>query len=185
MRPIGYLYKRVAARPDWIKANHVSDIYSLSGCVSVNFADYINYWKHNGYWLFDSPRIIESLASGHGISLNGMKLFYYEAHELEFDDEHQKWAPYEPEATFGTNVLEPAGKALEGFDVTSFSAHTSPECSPLSCNSCAETLSTNTHCLFHTFEEAAHAIESGAFQNTEPGPYRVIAVYSVNADSRR
>jgi hypothetical protein len=180
MRPIGYLYKRVVARPDWIKAPSVSDIYSLSGCVSQNFADYINYWKHNGFWLFDSPRIIENLASEHGISLEGMKLFYYEAHEQEFDDEIQKWVPYEPETSFGTHILAPASKVLEGFDVTSFTVRTTPECSPLSCNSCAEALSTNSHCLFRTFEEATHAIESGAFEDTEPGPYRVIAVYSAN-----
>ena len=181
MRPLGYLYKSVAVRPDWVKASHVSDIYSLSGCVSENFADYINYWKHNGYWLFDSPQVIQSLAAEHGISLEGMKLFYYEGHEQEFDDEHQKWIPYEPEASFGTNVIEPSSKTFEGFDVTTFSVHTSPECSPLSCNACAENLPTNAHCLFPTFEEATQAIESGAFQGTEPGPYRIIAVYSANA----
>jgi hypothetical protein len=180
MRPIGYLYKRVVARPSWITAPNVSDIYSLSGCVSHNFADYINYWKHNGFWLFDSPCIIKNLASEHGISLEGMKLFYYEAHEQEFDDEIQKWVTYEPEASFGTHVIEPASKMLEGFDVTSFSVRTAPECSPLSCNSCADALSTNAHCLFPTFEEATYAIESGAFEDAEPGPYRVIAVYSAN-----
>lgn len=180
MRPIGYLYKKVAACPDWIKAPNVTDIYSLSGCVSSNFADYINYWKHNGYWLFDSPRIIEALAAEHSFSLDGLKLFYYEAHEEEFDDEHDKWVPYEPEASFTTNVAVPARKTLEGFDVTSFSVHTSPECSPLSCNSCAETLPTNPHCLFHTFEEAKQAIEIGAFKEAERGPYRIIAVYSAD-----
>ena len=180
MRPLGYLYKHVAARPGWIKARNVVDIYSLSGCVSQNFADYINYWKHNGFWLFDSPRAMESLAAEHTISLEGMKLFYYEAHELEFDGELRQWSSFEAEASFGTSVVEPAQKTLEGFDVTSFSAHTSPECSPLSCNACAETLSTNAHCLFSTFEEATHAIESGAFVGSEPGPYRIIAVYSTN-----
>ena len=50
-----------AGRAQWIKAERVSDIYSVSGCVSKNFADYINYWKHNGYWFFDSPRIIQLL----------------------------------------------------------------------------------------------------------------------------
>ena len=99
MRPLGYLYKRVAARPDWIKARHVSDIYSLSGCVSGNFADYINYWKHNGFWLFDSPKVIESLATEHSISLEGLKLFYYEAHVKEFEEEHQ-------EATIAKNAAE-------------------------------------------------------------------------------
>jgi hypothetical protein len=181
MHPLGYLYKQVAARPSWIKASSVVDIYSLSGCVSPNFADYINYWKHNGYWLFNSPGEIESLAVEHSISLQGMKLFYYEAYEQEYDDQSQAWVPYEPEASFGTSVLEPERKILEGFDVTCFTVHTTPECSPLSCNACAETLPTNSHCLFSTFEDAVYAIESGAFASAEPGPYRVIAIYSANA----
>ena len=43
------LFKRIATRPDWLHAQGVVDIYSLSGCVSANFADYVQYWKHNGY----------------------------------------------------------------------------------------------------------------------------------------
>ena len=180
MRPLGYMYKQVANRPEWIKAAHVVEIYSLSRCVSPFFADYINYWKHNGYWLFDSPQIIRELAQEHSISLEGAKLFYYEAHDQEFDEEQGKWQPYEPEASFITNVIEPKDKTLEGFDVTCFTAGTNPECSPLSCNSCAEIVPTNPHCLFGTFEEAVEAVEGGAFRNAEPGPYRVIAVYSTN-----
>lgn len=180
MRPLGYMYKRVAVRPEWIKAPAISDIYSLSRCVSPFFTDYINYWKHNGYWLFNSPQDMKALAEEHSISLEGMKLFYYEAHEEEFDDEQSKWVPYESEAAFETAIVAPAIKTLEGFDVTCFTLHTSPECSPLSCNSCAETLPTNSHCLFSTIEEAIQAIEAGAFDQAEPGPYRVIAVYSTN-----
>jgi hypothetical protein len=37
--------KHVATHPDWLKADHVIDIYSVSNCVSDDFADYINYWK--------------------------------------------------------------------------------------------------------------------------------------------
>lgn len=58
----GYMAKRVAIKPDWLKANEVEDIYSVSGYISKDFADYINFWKHNGYWLFDSPNVIEQLA---------------------------------------------------------------------------------------------------------------------------
>ena len=53
MVPAGYMAKRVVARPDWLPAERVSTIYSVSGCVSNNFADYINLWQHNGYWLFN------------------------------------------------------------------------------------------------------------------------------------
>jgi hypothetical protein len=180
MRPLGYMYKRIATRPEWLNAPHVQDVYSLSGCVSADFVDYINEWKHNGFWLFNSPSALRSLAAEKGISLSGMHLFYYEAYQMQYDEEARCWSPFEPEESFVTDVVPPAGKALEGFDIMSFYAGTSPECSPLSCNSCAETIPTNSHCLFATFEEAKHAIESNAFEGCEPGPYRIIAVYSVN-----
>lgn len=179
MTPIGYLYKRVAARPDWIRTEQVEDIFSLSGCVSGNFADYINYWRHNGYWLFDSPKVIEALAQEHAISLDGLQLFYYEAYEEEYNDVERAWQPFAPEASFETNVQPPERRRLEGFDVTTFTVHTSPECSPLSCNSLAERVRTNVHCLFETFEQAKSAVEAGAFENSEPGPYRIIGVYRV------
>ena len=52
MIPVGYLAKHVYKRPDWLQVDHVIDIFSVSGCVSENFADYIGFWKHNGYWFF-------------------------------------------------------------------------------------------------------------------------------------
>ena len=58
MIPAGYMAKHVSIRTDWLKAEHVNDIYSISSHVSKNFAEYINFWKHNGYWLFNSPEMI-------------------------------------------------------------------------------------------------------------------------------
>src|SRR6476646_2075224 len=127
MRPIGYMYKRVSAAPEWLKAPHVADVYSLSRHVSDDFADYINFWRHNGYWLFDSPAIIVALAAEDSISLDGLKLFYYEAYELQYDKKAANWAPFEPERTFVTNVQPPNARTLEGFDVVTFSQGTSPE----------------------------------------------------------
>ena len=68
---------------------------------------------------------------------------------------------------------------IEGFDVTTFSGHNEPECSPLSCNALATDISVNQHCLFNTFAEAKAAIERGFFKNSEPGPYRIFAVYTI------
>ena len=93
MVPAGYMYKRVASRPGWLKADSVDKVYSLSGCISRDFADYINYWKHNGYWLFDSPEVIEGIAKEENIDLSGTTLFYYEAYEYEFD-EAAKWGEF-------------------------------------------------------------------------------------------
>lgn len=50
MIPVGYMAKRVPMKPDWLKATDVVDIYSVSSCIAEDFADYIEYWKHNGYW---------------------------------------------------------------------------------------------------------------------------------------
>jgi hypothetical protein len=181
MRPLGYLYKRVAAAPESLQASNVADVYSLSSHVSEDFADYINFWRHNGYWLFDSPAILQTLASEQSISLDGLKLFYYEAHERQYEAESGKWVPFEPEESFGTNVQPPAASVLEGFDVVTFAAGTSPECSPLSCNGLVKSVPTNCHCLLPSLEAAVHALETGSFKNSEPGPYRVIAVHSVSA----
>jgi hypothetical protein len=58
---------------------------------------------------------------------------------------------------------------------------TSPECSPLSCNSLATGIVVNRHCLFDSFEQAVRALEAGAFDNSEPGPFRIFAVYKIES----
>jgi len=187
MIPVGYMAKRIYKRADqskvgkdtfWAKMPEVVDVYSVSSCLSENFGDYIPYWKHNGYWLFDSPQIIKKVAEENSIQLDGTSLFYYEAHEMEFDGE--RWLPWWPEPSFPTSVIVPAEKQLQGFDVVSFYVKTNPECSPLSCNGVAEELHTNTHCLLNSFQDAETSLNDGKFRNAEPGPYRVFAVCSVD-----
>ena len=120
MVPAGYMAKRVVTRPDWLGASSVSSIYSVSGCVSDNFADYITFWKHNGYWLFDSPAVITDIAQENNIDLAETMLFFYEVYELQFNS--GEWT---------------------------------------------------------SFEQARALLENGTFNNSEPGPYRIFAVYSV------
>jgi len=176
MIPAGYMAKHVSQKPDYLKAAQVKDIYSVSPCISDNFADYIEFWKHNGYWLFDSPEFILTVARQNSIDLTLTTLFYYEVYELEFDGKN--WNSYGPNSA--VNVTPPARKKLEGFDVVTFFARSSPECSPLSCNSMAEEVPTNAHCLLVSFEEAERLLNSGVFNNSEPGPYRIFSVYSVD-----
>lgn len=179
MIPAGYMAKYITIRSNWIKANRVADIYSVSNCLSKNFADYINYWKHNGYWLFDSSETIRELAKENSLNLTNTKLFYYEVYELEYDAKERSWQPFAPEPSFKTEIVQPDKKQLEGFDVVTFSMHTSPECSPLSCNSLASEVETNEHCLLDSFENAKKLLEEGKFNRGELGPYRIFAVYSV------
>jgi hypothetical protein len=179
MIPVGYMVKRVSLHPDWLKAEQIVDLYSVSGCISKNFADYIPYWKHNGYWFFDAPEIIRQLAQDHSIDLNGTHVFYYEVYELEFDEEENEWMEFEPGSSFTTNVVLPSRKVLEGYDIVSFSLGTNAQCSPLSCNHLASEVETNQHCLLDSLEQAQHVLQSDKFKGVEPGPYRIFAVYSV------
>jgi hypothetical protein len=179
MIPAGYMAKRVSKKPDWLNVAKVVDVYSVSSCVSAAFADYIKYWKHNGYWLFDSPAAIETLAQNNSIELSGTKLFYYEVYENEFLEHKHEWHSFSPESSFATNVVVPKEKYLDGYDVVTFSCGNNPECSPLSCNSLAAELRTNQHCLLGFFEEAKQYLENGNFDYSEPGPYRIFAVYSL------
>ena len=155
-------------------------ICSLSSCTSEDFADYIKYWKHNGYWLFNSPQAIEDIAKRENVDLSGATLFYYEAYEYEFDKDSKEWSAFTPEPSFVTDVQVPIDKHLEGFDVTTFASGTAPECSPLSCNSLAKTIPVNRHCLLNDFATAKTSLEEGLFQHSEPGPFRIVAVYTLD-----
>jgi hypothetical protein len=176
----GYLYKLVARRPDWLSgAPHVQRIQSVSECISANFADYIAHWKHNGYWLFDSPDTMHDIARESGIDIGPMTLFYYEVFCQEFDEVSKAWSVFAADGP--VHVVVPVNPVLLGFDVVCFSQRNTPECSPLSCNQLCEKVTVNAGCLFSTFDAAKGALEAGVFDHSEPGPFRVFAVYTVAA----
>jgi hypothetical protein len=181
MVPAGYMAKKVESRPDWLKSDGLRDLYSVSGCVSKYFCDYIPHWKHNGFWLFDTPVEIMFVAAAESLNTSDQTIFYYEVYENQFDDDRKVWQPFQADESFKTQVRPPTAKKLEGFDVVTFSVQTSPECSPLSCNSLAESIPVNAHCLLPSLEEAIRLVESGAFDKSEPGPFRIFAVYSCDA----
>jgi hypothetical protein len=171
--------KSSCAKPAGFELAGVDDVYSVSSCVNDDFADYLDCWKHNGYWLFDSPEMIQQVAREKSVSLEGARLFFYEAFEMEFDEKQMSWTAFGPESGLRTNVVIPKENRLEGFDLVTFYCRSAPECSPLSCCSLAKEVSTNEHCLVRTFDEAKAALEEGKFSGAEPGPYRIFAVYSV------
>jgi hypothetical protein len=179
MIPIGYMAKRSCEKPEGFIFPQVADIYSVNNCVNDDFADYVDYWKHNGYWFFDSPGIIQAVAHEHLIDLHGTKLFYYEVHELEFDGEN--WRTFSPGFGPPVTVIPPPEKQLEGFDVVTIWVENSPapDHSPLSCNSLAEEILTNSHCLVDSFEDAERALNEGRFRGNDRGVQRIFAVYSV------
>ena len=118
------------------------------------------------------------MANENAIDLVGTKLFYYEIYGLQFDG--KSWSSFSPSGGPETSVVLPREQQLEGYDVVTFFAGSSPECSPLSCNGLAEEIPVNSHCLLSTFDEAKAHLEDGTLLKSDPGPYRIFAVYSVN-----
>jgi hypothetical protein len=183
MIPVGYMAKRIESRPEWLNAPQVLDVYSVGACVSENFAEYVDYWKHNVWWFFNSPEVIQELSRENSIDLQDTSLFYYEVHELEFDNGNWRgFSPWEDPSKDSNSIIAPSQKRLTGYDVVTFWPENSPapEHSPLSCNGLATTIQTNAHCLLNTFEEAQAALNAGQFTRCDPGALRIFAVYSVD-----
>lgn len=176
---LGYMAKHVVTRPDWLKAEHIERVCSVSACVSSDFCDYTPHWKHNGFWLFNSPEDLVTLCRAEQIELDTLEFFYYQAYPKQYDEFAKLWSGFEPEKCFQTCVQPPLQKRLLGYDVVSYEAQNAPECSYLSCNHMAESLSCNSDCLFDDFDAAYSAVNSNQFEGCEPGPMRIIAVYTL------
>src|SRR5690348_2379158 len=119
--------KRVSI-PVGFDAPELSDIYSVSDCVNDDFADFLDYWKHNGWWFFDSPEEIQALAREHSIDLEGTQLFYYEFYELEFyRGQWRSFSPWQDSWKTTHGIVPPIQKTLEGYDVVTFWVENSPD----------------------------------------------------------
>jgi hypothetical protein len=176
MIPVGYMAKKIAARPQFLKAGTVRDIYSLCGCISPYFCDFTDYWEHNSYSLFDDPETILDVARAALVDLSQCSLFFYEVYHKELDRHSSRWGPVAHDLGLPTAVELLSEKRLEGFDVTA--GRRMADHSPLSCNSLAETIPVNEHCLLTSLAEAVRLAETGAFANSEPGALRIYAVYT-------
>ncbi|MBS1955198.1 MAG: hypothetical protein JST89_13510 [Cyanobacteria bacterium SZAS-4] len=187
MIPAGYMYKQIRARPDYIKAPHVIDIYSAGECgsdvTSPNFCDYTKHFRHNGFGFFNNPEIMREVANLVNIDLTPMSLFYYEIYELECDfvsadrlDVH--WIPARCDVEFTVDVSPPQSKTLVGYDALLAANVSAPDCSLLSCSNLAENFEVNVHCLFDTFDMAKAAISTGVFHEKEQYPQRLVAVFT-------
>lgn len=178
---LGYMAKRIVERPDWLDETSVGDVYAVSDCISPDFADYVQFWAHNGFWFFDEPSIITRLCAEHDVSLDGLTFVYYQAHPQQFDTNGHTWHGFGPDPDSKTDVSPPTMPHLLGYDIVCYSMQSAPECSPLSCNHVAADVQVNSHCLIDTLDYAIECLETGTFDNAEPGPMRIIAVNTLGS----
>jgi hypothetical protein len=58
---IGYLPKRIEAPPAGLRLPGVAEIWSVSTCISKAPERYVDHWRHNAFWLFDSLALAKSV----------------------------------------------------------------------------------------------------------------------------
>jgi hypothetical protein len=174
----GYMYKQIVLPEGW-NCLHVTKIYSVSHCISKDFADYIPFWKHNKYWFFNNPEDMAIIIKEQKIS-DEFELLFYELYEKEFDEGEGVWQDFTVEESFGYQVTAPVQREFLGFDIVSYSLGTSHQCSPLSCNGLCQDVEVNEYCLLDDFDHAIRLTETLNTSKAEPGPYRIIAVHRVS-----
>jgi hypothetical protein len=165
----GYFPKKIMKRDEWLKAPHVSEIWSVSECMSKGPADWINKWLHNDLWLFDTVALAEAVIPTEERAET--RVLAYRVWDRMFDAGQDVEAPL---------VMKDLPGPEEHFVRVGFDAvvrsHDAFGCSPLSCNGGAATFATNEACLFQSLEDALAGAREFSKGNWEPGPYWVVEV---------
>lgn len=167
---IGYFPKITLVRPDWLKAEHVIEVCSASECMSKGPTDWIDAWKHNDHWLYNSPHIATTVIQE---DTSSFEMYAFKQYPIRIDH-----GAVEDEEVSEQNVMPlPEDFEMLGYDAVSRSGGNAFECSPLSCNNGAETIPCNSSCLFETLEEAIESAKNFSNGVWEPGPYYIIEIF--------
>ncbi|BDY04761.1 hypothetical protein F0521_18020 [Ferrimonas sp. YFM] len=181
MVPMGYMAKRIIAKPDWLKNANVKRLFSVSGCNSHNLiCAEQDESLLNGHWMLNRRAEADRALVVEADDDAQPQTFYYELYPEQWNDCLGEWEAFSVDSKRAVTIEVPQSPTLEGFDIVSFAFGSQPECSLLSCSHLAERVCVNEQCLLPTLEEAKTLLASGEFHGCEPGPYRILAVYSLN-----
>ena len=168
---IGYFPKRTIKRPDWLACFNVEEICSVSDCISKAPVGWIDQWRHNECWAFDTQELAWSVVAADARS--EFELYAYKMFPVRFD-RGQKVA-----IDFPTLDVEPLASSFErlSYDAVSRSCDSTFECSPLSCNGMAKEFAVNRYCLIDTETEGFRIAREFSVSVPEPGPYYLLEVW--------
>ena len=175
----GYFPKLVQPRPEWIGQPRVTEVCSVSNCVSDGPEGWIDKWLHNWLGWFNTVADARSVVPPE--ESTRYRVFAYRL-APSFYRQGQ------PEPVIIPEDVKPEPLPRDfislGFDVYSKSMDSilGPECSPLSCNSMASEFQVNDHCLLTTLEEAQNAAARFSVEQPEPGSYYVAEVLEQAAE---
>jgi hypothetical protein len=172
----GYFPKQVVATPVGLACPPiVSDICSVSHCVSSGPADWVDHWIHNDLGFFNT---IEDARSVVPADAPATTIFAYRLLTTRFRT--GAWEPWALPADVAPEPLPPAFRSL-GYDAVGRLEYgmISFECSPLSCNALAQEWPVNRHCLLADLDTAVEAAERFSIDQPEEGVYYVAEVLAV------
>ena len=129
---IGYFPKRTMQRPDWLKVAGVDEVCGVSTCVSNAPEGWVDPWRHNETWVYDTPDLAWSVAPDD--ARGSFDLYAYQMFPVRFTQGLQQ--PFEIPPLQVESL--PSSFERLGFDVVSRTCGSSFECSPLSCNHMAQ-----------------------------------------------
>lgn len=171
---IGYFPKKTMKQNGLSKNPAVKEICSVSTCISEGPNDWINKWKHNDWWYYDTESIAMEVIED---SKNLYDIYAYKVLPIVFDGGIEK--PIDVKTTAKENLGE---YELLGYDVISRFTGNEFGCSPLSCNYGCDTYEVNRFCLIDRLDDVWRickeiAKDSKEKNKWEPGPYYLIEVY--------
>lgn len=175
---IGFLAKKIAPRPDWLKVESAREICSLSNCISKMHPDAFAQWKHNRFNLYRTEALaLEVIPEAERIEYT---TFAYRLWPVKFDQGGQ--GEFVPEKLEGedpwADELDWSGWERLGYDLVGMGMG-GFECSPLSCNGYAAECTVNACCLIDDFDEATAIgkIFGDPASHVEPATYYLIEVW--------
>jgi len=168
---IGYFPKLTMKAPEGLKAHGVEEVCSVSTCVSHGPGDWINEWRHNEMWVYDTEEIAWSVVPSE--EMEQFDLYAYGVYPVRFAHGEQE------HYAIAVNKVRPLSRWFTaiGYDVVSRTNDTTFECSPLSCNGLATEVRTNRFCLLDTEDRAFEIARRFSKSEPEPGPYHVVQVW--------
>lgn len=169
---IGF-FPKITECPEPFREAGLQEICFVSECISEGPPGWIDAWKHNEWFVFDSEELAWEMVPGDRAAYD---MYAYKILPVRFNGEITP-IDVKPSATGDLSGYE-----FLGYDIVSRSCDSAFECSPLSCNGGYKEFRVNTHCLIDELEYAwgiaseigGSAKEKGGW---EPGPYFLVAVY--------
>ena len=174
---VGYFPKLVMPRLDeWWMAENVVEVCSVGECISESPNGWIEQWKHNDCFFYDSIETAEAVAR---IDPRSFEIFAYRALDRRFDVDGERAVSL---PAIRPNPLSPDWRMI-GYDAVEctqgFETGAAVECSPLSCNRVSKEVEVNRYCLIDEFDRAHDLALNFGKQaiNVEPGPYYLFEVW--------